>query len=89
MAGTVARYHLDSTAEHLIAPLDKAGWKVDYFYSLYDGNLATNSRTNQLVPVSSFFEAVGPDKTGGAMANPKFLSMCCRIAGLNFNFTWN
>jgi hypothetical protein len=42
MAGTVARYHLDSTAEHLIAPLDKAGWKVDYFYSLYDGNLGDN-----------------------------------------------
>ena len=43
MAGTVARYHLDSTAEHLIAPLGKAGWKVDYFYSLCDGNLGDNA----------------------------------------------
>jgi hypothetical protein len=42
MAGTVARYQLDSTAEHLIAPLYKAGWKVDDFYSLYDGNLGDN-----------------------------------------------
>ena len=44
----VARYHLDSTAEHLehlehlIAPLLKAGWKVDDFY-LYDDNLGGNA----------------------------------------------
>ena len=41
----VARYRLDSTAEHLehlIAPLLKAGWKVDDFY-LYDGNLGGNA----------------------------------------------
>ena len=43
MAGSVARYHLDSTAEHLIAPLHKAGWNVDYFYSLYDGSIGDNA----------------------------------------------
>lgn len=43
MAGTLARYQLGSTTEHLIAPLHKAGWKVDYFYSLYDGKLGANN----------------------------------------------
>ena len=43
MAGSAARYHLDSRAEHLIAPRNKAGWKVDYIYSLYDGSIGHNA----------------------------------------------
>jgi hypothetical protein len=58
----VARYHLDSTAEHLehlehlIAPLLKAGWKVDDFY-LYDDNLGGNAAWQ---PKAATFE---PDPT--------------------------
>ena len=55
----VARYRLDSTAEHLehlIAPLLKAGWKVDDFY-LYDGNLGGNAAWQ---PKAATFE---PDPT--------------------------
>ena len=37
MAGIVQRYQLNSQ-EHLFAPLQRAGWQIDYFYSLFRGN---------------------------------------------------
>lgn len=36
-AGTVARFHLNTSAEHLVAPLVQSGWEVDYFLSLFFG----------------------------------------------------
>jgi len=38
MAGTLNRFHLESTAKHLVAPLRAAGWNVDYFASVFVGN---------------------------------------------------
>jgi len=38
MAGTLNRFHLESTAKHLVAPLHAAGWNVDYFASVFVGN---------------------------------------------------
>ena len=37
IAGTVARFHLNTSAEHLVAPLVQSGWEVDYFSSLFLG----------------------------------------------------
>ena len=36
-AGTVARFHLNTSAEHLATPLVQSGWEVDYFVSLFLG----------------------------------------------------
>ena len=36
-AGTVTRFHLNTSAEHLAAPLVQSGWEVDYFLSLFLG----------------------------------------------------
>eukprot|EP00438_Fugacium_kawagutii_P019673 Skav225737 [mRNA] locus=scaffold28:12852:14931:- [translate_table: standard] len=41
MAGTLDRFHLGSTAEHLVAPLHAAGWQVDYFASVFAGSTHT------------------------------------------------
>ena len=40
IAGTVARFHLNTSAEHLVAPLVQSGWEVDYFSSLFLGQPA-------------------------------------------------
>ena len=40
IAGTVARFHLNTSAEHLVAPLVQSGWEVDYFSSLFLGRPA-------------------------------------------------
>ena len=37
IAGTVARFHLNTSAEHLVAPLVQSGWEVDYFSSFFLG----------------------------------------------------
>ena len=36
-AGTVTRFHLNTSAEHLVAPLVQSGWDVDYFSSFFLG----------------------------------------------------
>eukprot|EP00434_Breviolum_minutum_P038170 symbB.v1.2.033850.t2/scaffold4263.1/size42195/1 len=35
---TLNRFHLESTAKHLVTPLHAAGWNVDYFASVFVGN---------------------------------------------------
>ena len=40
IAGTVARFHLNTSADHLVAPLVQSGWEVDYFSSLFLGQPA-------------------------------------------------
>ena len=36
-AGTVARFHLNTSAENLAAPLVQSGWEIDYYSSLFLG----------------------------------------------------
>ena len=40
VAGTVARFHLNSSAEHLVAPLVQSGWEVDHFSSFFLGRVS-------------------------------------------------
>jgi len=38
IASTVARFHFNTSAEHLVAPLVQSGWQVDYFSSFFLGH---------------------------------------------------